>query len=77
MTESQCIAPEGKEAHFLVVYWGHLVESDNPSFLAVALRISTQLFGQYSFEQIFTEYLSCARYIQRAEGAEVNQSLHC
>lgn len=77
MAESQCIVSEGKQAHFWVVDWRHLAKSDNPSFLAEALWIPTQLFGQYSFKQIFIEYLSCARYVQYAEGAEVNQSLHC
>lgn len=57
MTESQYIVPEEKQAHFWVVYWGHLAKSDNPSFLAKALRIPAQLFGQYSFKQIFIEYL--------------------
>lgn len=57
--------------------WGQLAKSDNPSFLAEALGIPAQLLGQYSFKQIFIEYLSCARYVQHAEGAEVNQRMHC
>lgn len=42
----------------------------------MALRIPAQSFGQYSFKQVFIEYLSCARYVQCAEVAEVNQRMH-
>lgn len=76
MTDSQYIVPEEKQAHVWVVYWGRLAESDNPSFLAMALRIPAQSFGRSSFKQICIEDLSCARYVQRAEGAEMSQRMH-
>lgn len=69
------VVAEEKQVPFGVIYWGPLAENDNPSFLAKAMRIPAQAFGQHSFKPTFIEYLSCTRYVQCAEGEEVNQKM--